>query len=213
MMMMTQAMLRAAVLVGCAAAAADLRITFAADAGNVTVCGDPTAVFDAATIPVVVDSVAQVGGYYTQNEPRVSWTVEDNEHDALFTLFMLDPDAFYCGKGVKIHWSVFNIPGDDLTSGDAVNPFAHPGPPETRYHRYLFLLHKQSAVLALSDDEKASLQLRTFFDYPSFCDAHSLGSPVAQAAIEAQLDAFVVQYYMESGVDLCSYPASCSLVA
>ena len=52
MMMMTQAMLRAAVLVGCAAAAADLRITFAADAGNVTVCGDPTAVFDAATIPV-----------------------------------------------------------------------------------------------------------------------------------------------------------------
>ena len=160
-----------------------------------------------------MDSVAQVGGYYTQNEPRVSWTVEDNEHDALFTLFMLDPDAFYCGKGVKIHWSVFNIPGDDLTSGDAVNPFAHPGPPETRYHRYLFLLHKQSAVLALSDDEKASLQLRTFFDYPTFCDAHSLGSPVAQAAIEAQLDAFVVQYYMESGVDLCSYPASCSLVA
>ena len=100
-----------------------------------------------------------------------------------------------------------------VTSGDAVNPFAHPGPPETRYHRYLFLLHKQSAVLALSDDEKASLQLRTFFDYPAFCDTHSLGSPVAQAAIEAQLDAFVVQYYMESGVDLCSYPASCSLVA
>ena len=68
-------------------------------------------------------------------------------------------------------------------------------------------------VVSTSGSPQSCSQLRTFFDYPSFCDAHSLGSPVAQAAIEAQLDAFVVQYYMESGVDLCSYPASCSLVA
>ena len=214
-------MLRGVVLAACAAAAraaTDLRVTFSASAGNVTVCDAPTEVFEAATIPLAAwqlanGSVAQVGGYYTQNEPNVSWTVDDNDETALFSLFMLDPDAFYCGKGVKIHWSILNIPGDDIPNGDAVNPFAHPGPPEMRYHRYVFLLHKQAAVIDLSDDEKASLQQRTFFDYPAFCDTHALGSPVAQVAIEAQLDAFVVEYYMQSGVDLCSYPSSCSLVA
>ena len=101
-------MLRGVVLVACAAAAraaADLRVTFSASAGNVTVCGAPTAVFEAATIPLAAwqlanGSVAQVGGYYTQNEPNVSWTVDDDEDDdaALFSLFFLDPDAFYCGK-------------------------------------------------------------------------------------------------------------------
>ena len=205
-----------AIITACTTAASantSLSVTFSAEAGNVTVCGEPTYAFEAATITLSTDKVVQVGGYYTQNEPAVSW-VSDDDPDALYTLLMLDPDAFYCGKGTKQHWTVINIPGDALSKGDAINPFAHPGPPEMRFHRYLVLLHKQAdGAITLSEEETASLQLRTLFDYQSFCAAHSLGLPVAQLAIDAQLDAFVVQYYAESGIDYCSFPESCSLVA
>mmetsp|Transcript_36465 Transcript_36465/g.97446 ORF Transcript_36465/g.97446 Transcript_36465/m.97446 type:complete len:155 (-) Transcript_36465:559-1023(-) len=125
--------------------ATTLDVTFSWEASNVTVCDQPTYVYEAGSFPLSMDKVVETSGYYTQNQPAVSWDATDK--DQLYTLFMLDPDAFYCGKGTKIHWMVMNTPGDDLTSGDAVNEFAHPGPPEMRHHRYVFLLHEQQVEL------------------------------------------------------------------
>ena len=48
-----------------------------------------------------------------------------------------------------------------------------------------------------------------FFDYQSFATTHELGAPVAQNAVDAQLDAFIVQYYGEG--DYCAFPESCRL--
>lgn len=198
--------------VGCLASPS-LEVVFRTDESNVTVCGDPTVVFEGRTITLRPhdDVVQQVGGYYTQNVPVLNWDADPN---AFYTLLMLDPDAFYCNKGTKIHWSVFNIPGSNITAGDDVVAFAHPGPPAMRFHRYIILLHQQSSPsLKLTDSEVASLQLRSFFDYHGFCEKHGLGSAVSEVAVEAQLDAFIVQFYagLEPAVDLCAYPASCWL--
>ena len=46
------------------------------------------------------------------------------------------------------------------SQGDVINEFAHPGPPEMRHHRYVFLLHLQQGTITLSPDEQASLQER-----------------------------------------------------
>uniref|UniRef100_A0A7S2CP07 Phosphatidylethanolamine-binding protein n=1 Tax=Octactis speculum TaxID=3111310 RepID=A0A7S2CP07_9STRA len=185
----------------------DFTVTFNAPAGNITICDQPTYVFGDATIPLTSGTTIQTGGWFTQLEPTVSWTATEGK---LYSLLMMDPDATYCGAGTYLHWMNLNIAGSDLDSGNVINAYAHPAPPEMRWHRYAILLIEQDDEIVVDDDEIAELQGRSSFDYLAFMSAHDV-APSSELTIDVQLDAFIVQYYDEGAY--CSFPESCSLVS
>ena len=194
-------------------ATGDFRVTFSWPDTNTTVCGGSADFHRAGNVsaadPATATEVPAFGGFYTQAQPLVEWDAAGD--GTLYSLMMLDFDAAFCGKGTKIHWMVLNMAGPVLV-GDEVAAFAHPGPPELRFHRYVFLLFNHSNTIVLDDSQRAALEGRINFDYPGFLTDHGLASPVAERVVDAQLDAYVIEYYLNtSGVSFCNWPESCSL--
>lgn len=50
------------------------------------------------------------------------------------------------------HWTVVNIPGNNLSKGETIIEFIGSGPPVgTGLHRYIFLLYKQNGQLNVDE--------------------------------------------------------------
>ena len=55
------------------------------------------------------------------------------------------------------HWLVVNIPGSDVSKGDAVAEYIGAGPPKgTGLHRYVFLAYKQTGKVNFSDPHRTN---------------------------------------------------------
>jgi phosphatidylethanolamine-binding protein (PEBP) family uncharacterized protein len=70
---------------------------------------------------------------------------------------------------------IINIPANDTKKGELVNPLLGPGPSEVNtFHKYTFVLYRQSGVLTLTAPERSAITNRTGFILPAFLAAHNL---------------------------------------
>lgn len=84
--------------------------------------------------------------------PNVTYKADDN---AFYTLIMTDPDA-PSRQNPKFrewrHWTVVNIPGNNVADGETLFEYIGAGPPQdTGLHRYVFLLYKQTGKLPFNE--------------------------------------------------------------
>ncbi|KAG1047277.1 hypothetical protein G6F43_010265 [Rhizopus delemar] len=106
--------------------------------------------------------------------PKVNFIAPDK--DSQYTLLMVDPDA-PSKENPKLspyrHWVVVNIPSStDFAAASQMASYIGPAPPpNTRDHRYIFLLYKQPAKYsnfqALSEEPSK-------FDYKAFVQNNKL---------------------------------------
>jgi len=135
-----------------------------------------------------------------KDQPTVEWDAQPGD---FYTLIMTDPDAPSRAepkfREFK-HWVLVNIPGNDLTSGDAIAEYIGSGPPQgTGLHRYVFLLYKQSGKLEF-DEERVSNKSRKDrpkFSAAKFAKKHQLGNPIAGTFYQAQYDDYVPKLHKQ----------------
>lgn len=72
----------------------------------------------------------------------------------------LDPDAPSRKEPAHrefLHWSVVNIPGNDISKGDTLAEYVGSGPPkDTGLHRYVFLIFKQAHAHPFEEEFKSN---------------------------------------------------------
>ena len=158
---------------------------------------------------VVFDSgvEANLGNVLTptqvQNPPKVTWEA-DNEK--LYALIMTDPDAPSRAEPKFRewhHWLVVNIPGNDVSKGEAISEYIGAGPPEgTGLHRYIYLIYQQKSKI--QDKEhghltNCSADNRGGWKAQVFAQKHGLGDPVAGNFFQAEYDDYVPKLYKQLG--------------
>lgn len=87
-----------------------------------------------------------------KKKPTLKWTSKDDE---LYTVIMTDPDAPSRKEPIMKefqHWTVVNIPGNDVEKGQVVADYVGSGPPSgTGLHRYVFLVYKQNGKITQNE--------------------------------------------------------------
>jgi len=86
---------------------------------------------------------------------NVMWS---GSNEKLYTLLLVDPDA-PSRKEPKFrnwrHWTIVNIPGNDLAKGETIAEYIPSAPPEnTDLHRYVFLIYEQDNKIDASTQKK-----------------------------------------------------------
>ncbi|GAB0097633.1 Phosphatidylethanolamine-binding protein [Sergentomyia squamirostris] len=133
--------------------------------------------------------------------PSVTWEANP-EH--FYTLLLLDPDAPSrenpAIRSVR-HWEVVNIPGNNLGEGETLMEYIGSGPAEeTKLHRYVFLLFKQTVGKGdFSAEPRACIKNiwhRVSFSAALFIEKYSLDL-VAGNFYQAQYDDYVPILYTQ----------------
>ncbi|XP_049305201.1 uncharacterized protein LOC105222811 [Bactrocera dorsalis] len=142
---------------------------------------------------VKVESGKELTPTQVKDQPTVSWEAED---DALYTLFMVDPDAPSRANPTNrefLHWLVINIPGNKVAEGQAVAEYIGSGPPEgSGLHRYVFLVFKQAGKIESTKFiRKTSREGRVRTNTRDFIAKYNLGDPIAGNFYQAQYDDYV----------------------
>lgn len=76
------------------------------------------------------------------SKPTIHYPSESNK---LYTLIIHDPDA---PAGNVVHWTVVNIKGSDIKSGNEIIKYKGPAPPPgSGIHRYIFLIFEQTTEI------------------------------------------------------------------
>ncbi|XP_030371499.1 protein D3 [Scaptodrosophila lebanonensis] len=129
-----------------------------------------------------------------KDQPKVEWTAAPSDY---YTLIMTDPDAPSRAepkfREFK-HWVVVNIPGNDVSAGEALAEYVGSGPPkDTGLHRYVFLLYKQPGKLQFDEESVSnrSRRDRPKFSAAKFAEKYHLGNPVAGNFYQAEYDDYV----------------------
>jgi len=119
--------------------------------------------------------VTNTSSDYTAYQPDVRWNVTDNT--TRYSLLMIDAghsvNSTFTGPFIE-HWMVVNILGNNISSGDLINPLLGPAPIDDFIHVYTFILYEQPSYLTLSPAERAAIQQRTMFNLSSFASIHNL---------------------------------------
>ncbi|XP_011192817.2 phosphatidylethanolamine-binding protein homolog F40A3.3-like [Zeugodacus cucurbitae] len=128
-----------------------------------------------------------------KDQPTASWEAED---DALYTLFMVDPDAPSRAEPTYreiLHWLVVNIPGNKVADGQTIAEYIGSGPPEgSGLHRYVFLVFKQAGKIeATQFIPKTSREGRVSVKTRDYIAKYNLGDPIAGNFYQAQYDDYV----------------------
>ncbi|KAI1697317.1 phosphatidylethanolamine-binding protein domain-containing protein [Ditylenchus destructor] len=109
----------------------------------------------------------------------VTWNLEEGEDEDgndLYALVMIDPDA---PMPQYLHWLVVNISKYLAKDGNVLASYEGPAPPNDKkpYHRYIFLLYRQSKKI--NDIDQLKVEDRTGFNVLDFAQENGLGSPIA----------------------------------
>jgi phosphatidylethanolamine-binding protein (PEBP) family uncharacterized protein len=136
----------------------------------------------------------------TSYTPDITWTAATGLH--IYSLLVVDPVYLFnpmdpSGPFVN-HYMVININNTDLKTGTVINPYFGPAPLDSLYHKYLFLLYRQSGLINLTSAQINKFQTRRNFSLPEFVSAHNLGNPVGANWAFAQADLWspVAQSYI-----------------
>jgi phosphatidylethanolamine-binding protein (PEBP) family uncharacterized protein len=182
-----------------------LRVTYNQPAGSYTNCDKtfPQLSFNKSLSDTVVSLVYQqpwdLRSYrpgpnktkdVTSYTPDITWTAATGLH--AYSLLVVDPVYLFnpqdpAGPFV-IHYMVINVNNTDLKTGTVINPYFGPAPLDSLYHKYLFLLYRQSGLINLTPAQINKLQTRKNFSLPEFVSAHNLGNPVGANWAFAQAD-------------------------
>ncbi|CAD1480909.1 unnamed protein product, partial [Heterotrigona itama] len=137
-----------------------------------------------------------------KDPPTVKW---DGDANTFYTLCMTDPDA-PSRKEPKFrewhHWLIGNIPGSDVSQGEALSEYVGSGPPKgTGLHRYVFLLYKQPEKLTFDEPRltNRSGDNRAKFSIRKFAAKYKLGDPIAGNMYQAEFDDYVPLLYKQLG--------------
>ena len=129
-----------------------------------------------------------------KDQPSVEWPTQVGHY---YTLIMLGPDAPSRIKPTKReikHWLIINIPGNDLTKGDALADYRGPTPSKgSGLHRYVFLIYKQLQLIRHSEPvlSNGSREGRANFNVRVFAKKYNLGEPLATNFFVSQYDDYV----------------------
>ncbi|XP_055906082.1 protein D3-like [Eupeodes corollae] len=162
-------------------------------------------------IPDVVDSVpekiatvtypsgakVELGNELTPTQvkdvPNVTW---EAEADGIYAVLMVDPDAPSREKPVLreiLHWSVINIPGNDLAKGQTLVEYVGAGPlKDSGLHRYIFWVFKQKSVWPTTNfTSKTTREGRANIKTRDYITKYQMGNPIAGNYFQAQYDSYV----------------------
>lgn len=135
--------------------------------------------------------------------PQLDWKAQK---DAYYTVCLTDPDAPSRAEPIYRewnHWLVANIPGNDIAAGETLSEYIGSAPPSgTGFHRYVFLVYKQSAgQLEFSEPRltNRSADKRGKFSMKAFAEKYNLGIPVAGNFFLAEYDDYVPEVYKQLG--------------
>ncbi|KAL5285483.1 PEBP1.2 family protein [Megaselia abdita] len=125
-------------------------------------------------------------------KPQITWSVEKG---ALYTLLMTDadgppkPDG---STGEVRHWWVVNIPENNINQGQTVHEYIGSAPDPGSYHRYVFLIFKQSERINtkeyVADNTSTSQEGRLTSTTRDLIQRYNLGNPVYGNFYQAAYD-------------------------
>ncbi|XP_050298312.1 protein D3-like [Anthonomus grandis grandis] len=135
-----------------------------------------------------------------KDQPKVKWNADPN---SLYTVCMTDPDA-PSRSDPKFrewhHWLVGNVPGDDISKGEALSEYVGAGPPKgSGLHRYVILVYKQKKKLTFDEPRipKTSGDKRPKFAIRKFAKKYDLDGPIAGNFFQAEWDDYVPLLYKQ----------------
>ncbi|KAJ8264155.1 hypothetical protein GJAV_G00145850 [Gymnothorax javanicus] len=123
--------------------------------------------------------------------PHVSFEAEE---DSLWTLLLTSPDEHLLdSESEYVHWLVGNIPGCAVGSGEELCHYIPPFPAKgTGFHRFVFLLFKQDALVNFEQDRRSSpchsLKQRTFKTLEFYREHQNVITPAGLAFYQCQWD-------------------------
>ncbi|XP_077287533.1 mitochondrial ribosomal protein L38 isoform X1 [Arctopsyche grandis] len=124
----------------------------------------------------------------------------DAEEDTLWTLLLTNLDGHLTEPNKEyIHWCVSNIPGNNLSKGDTIVDYLQPIPPKgTGYHRYVFVLYKQTKKMDFEMIKVAAndpLQNRTFYTRDWYQKYEDDVTPAGLAFFQSDWDVNLTDFY------------------
>jgi len=148
---------------------------------------------------------ASLGNELTPTQVKdIPTVMYDADDTAFYTLILTDPDAPSRQNPMYRewrHWTVVNIPGNNIADGDTLFEYIGSGPPkDTGLHRYVFLLYKQAGKIAVDEKrigKEGIPRMRT--KAKDFAGKYNLGDPVAINFYQAQYDDYVPILHAQLG--------------
>ncbi|XP_048348065.1 39S ribosomal protein L38, mitochondrial [Sphaerodactylus townsendi] len=132
------------------------------------------------------------------NPPRVIFEAEEG---SLWTLLLTNLDGHLRDTNMEyVHWLVTNIPGNKIEAGKETCHYFPPFPARgTGYHRYVFLLFKQTQPIDFTDDMRPkpchSLKMRTFRTFDFYKKHQRDMTPAGLAFFQCQWDDSVTHIF------------------
>lgn len=118
----------------------------------------------------------------TLQPPSIYW---EADHKSFYTLCMIDPDAPRTKPSQPNqinHWTVGNIPGNQISRGQPLTEYLPPCPQQNSPpHRYTYMIYKQPSRIKFQEPRipANSFQNRDGFSLRNFVERYQLGNPIA----------------------------------
>ncbi|XP_064613370.1 uncharacterized protein LOC135477144 [Liolophura sinensis] len=167
-----------------------LHVTFTSPEGQYYACGNDFEFEETISFTLDPLSSAKHLCWDAREMPEMTWQSSPGE---LFSLLVYDvPYGF-------IHGVYVNIPGNDFTRSEVVDPYHGPKNPNRFGNPYVFLLYTQQQRITV--DPKFSERIPGQpFNVSEFAEIHSLSGPVAMNWLLAEGDAYAVEQQKSWGV-------------
>ncbi|XP_072402592.1 protein D3-like [Diabrotica undecimpunctata] len=130
--------------------------------------------------------------------PTITWPADS---DSYYTVLMVDPDAPSRKEPTyreALHWSVGNVPGNDIAKGETFADYCGSGAPEgSGLHRYIFLVYKQNGKIEFNEPkiDNRTKGGRFNFSTRKFAEKYNIGQPLAGNFFQAQFDESVIEMF------------------
>jgi len=90
-----------------------------------------------------------------KDSPNVTFPVDENKPDELYSLLVTDPDAPSRSNPEFAewrHWHIVNIPQNQISKGKEFAQYIGSAPPpDTGLHRYIYMIFKQSSTIDVAE--------------------------------------------------------------
>ncbi|KAL0984058.1 hypothetical protein UPYG_G00136540 [Umbra pygmaea] len=142
------------------------------------------------------------GNHLTPTEaagaPQVTFEAEEG---SLWTLLLTSPDEHLLNsEGEYVHWLVGNIPGGEVSSGEALYDYLAPIPAKgTGFHRFVFILFRQEGTINFEEDIQqlpcVSLSERSFKTEQFYRKHQDVMTPAGLSFFQSQWDQSVTSTF------------------
>jgi phosphatidylethanolamine-binding protein (PEBP) family uncharacterized protein len=142
-----------------------------------------------------------------QEKPSIKYEAKS---DSFYTLMMVDPDIPLKSTEHDAwnHYTLVNVPGNDLTQGEVLADWVPPAPPKhTGVHRYIWLLLEQPGKITFTETKRTSSDFDRVIQFDQFIKRHQL-KPRGIAFHRTQFDQDVAELYAGWGASATGFHVS-----